>query len=288
MSLFFFEIAKIYAHLYVTTQGLLNVNIPGLGFILRRCKTGRSIKFHTYRLYFEPTVASSYGLHIINKYHEPETHEFLNYLFDRIGDKPAYFIDVGANIGIFMADLAQRDTVEVIGFEPSPGCVRAIEKTMTLNHRKNFHVFNNLVGDTSQYMPFDEGNDPQGASIHSSVKSSHKVMQIKIDDVDILNSIKAGDPVVMMIDVEGYEPNVLRGATKFIGKHLPLIIFEYNYVSKRYFKSQDIQDILGPSYRICRLNKKSFLDEEVENSWNCVAYSSDSIFSELLIERLVA
>jgi FkbM family methyltransferase len=286
MGWFVFQIAKIYAHLYIVVEDLLGIKIPGLGFILRRCKTGRSINFHNYKLYFEPTVASSYGLHIINRYHEPETHGFLNYLFDRIGSRSAYFIDVGANIGIFMVDLAQRKTVQVIGFEPSSGCVKAIKKTMALNNHMNFHVFNNLVGDTSELVPFDEGNDPQGASIYKSKNSNHKIMQVKIDDIDILSGIEIINPVVLMVDVEGYEPNVLRGGIGFIEKFLPLIIFEYNSVSKQYFNSQDIQNILGTSYKIYRLNKQSLLDQDIDNAWNCVAFSTNSIFYELLTERI--
>ena len=46
------------------------IQIPGLGLLLRNVKTPRTIKFLDQRLYFEPSVAESYGLHIINLKHE--------------------------------------------------------------------------------------------------------------------------------------------------------------------------------------------------------------------------
>jgi len=66
-----FKIAQLYAHIYVITKSLTGRNIPGLGFLLRRCKSPRYINFLNQKLYFEPAVASSYGLYIINRLQEP-------------------------------------------------------------------------------------------------------------------------------------------------------------------------------------------------------------------------
>lgn len=283
-----FSIARAYAYLYVFFSSVFGLQIRGLGFLLRRCKKPRLINFHDEKLYFEPTVASSYGLHIINRLHEPESHVFLNFLFDQIKTERSFFVDVGANIGIFMVDLARRDTVQVIGFEPSSGCVRAIEKTMAANKRSNFSVFNNLVGDKEEYVLFDEGSDPQGASVHSSHESNRRVKQLKLDNVTMLNNSSLGDLLVLMIDVEGYEPNVLRGGEGLIEKLKPLIIFEYNFVSKRYFQMNDIQQILGDQYDIFRLRKDAMLDRSVDNAWNCVAIPRDSEFERVLKQRICA
>jgi tRNA G46 methylase TrmB len=136
--------AKLYAYLYVFIQLAFGVNMPGLGFLLRRCKEPRFVDFQGERVYFEPRVASSYGLHIINRAHEPESHQFLNAVFENLTCEKCFFIDTGANIGIFMVDIARRDNVHVVGFEPSLACVEAIERSMQANGRHNFDVFNNL------------------------------------------------------------------------------------------------------------------------------------------------
>jgi hypothetical protein len=97
------------------------------------------------------------------------------------------------------------------------------------------------------------------------------VPQVRLDEHHSLTTIPSGSLVVLMIDVEGYEPKVLMGGGRFIERIQPLIIFEYNFVSKRYFRLGNIQDILGPGYRIYRLRVDGLLDGENEKAWNCVA-----------------
>ena len=86
MNSIFYAVAKLYAYIYVWTKAITGHNISGLGFLLRRCKRPRYINFLDQKLYFEPAIASNYGLHIINLEHEPESHNFLNGLFDKLGN----------------------------------------------------------------------------------------------------------------------------------------------------------------------------------------------------------
>lgn len=287
MSFFNYTLARMYAHLYVLVKSVTGRSIPGLGFLLRRCKKSRYIEFLNQQLYFEPTVASSYGLHIIKLEQEPESHKFLNDLFGSLGGQRAYFIEVGANIGAFMVDLARRNDVHVFGFEPSRACVEAINKTMLKNGRKNYTTYACLVGDQEGLVPFSEGLDVHGASVYTSVKSSCKIRQVKLDDVKDLGSLPSAAPTVIMIDVEGYELNVLRGGLKLIHRIKPLIIFEYNAVSKRYFNIDQIYKVLGGSYEIFRLRKDAMLDGDVEDAWNCVAIPCGTRFEKTLESRII-
>jgi FkbM family methyltransferase len=277
-----FRIAQFYAQIYIIIKNYFGRNIFGLGFLLRRCTTPRYIKFLDQLLYFEPAVASAYGLYIINRVQEPETHSLLNHIFKSLNQKNAVFIEVGANIGAFMVDIARRENVHVYGFEPSINCFNAIIKTMSRNNRKNYSIFQNLVGETEALVPFSEGKDAGSASIYTSSKSTTKVQLIKIDNVKELITISDTMPVVLMIDVEGYEPNVIRGGACFIERLKPLIIFEYNFISKRYFDISEIYQILGDSYRIYRLREGLKLDDDLENAWNCVAIPQNSYFESIL------
>lgn len=90
---------------------------------------------------------------------------------------------------------------------------------------------------------------------------------------------------IILIDVEGAEPLVLRGGASFIKRNNPLIIFEYNQTSKKYFHLNDIQEILGKSYSIYRLKNDGDLDQDFSNSWNCVAIPEDSVFEDILMKR---
>jgi FkbM family methyltransferase len=282
-----FKLAQLYAHIYVIIKSLTDRNIPGLGFLLRRCKFPRYINFLNQKLYFEPAVSSSYGLYIINRVQEPESHSLLNHVYQSFKAQKSAFIEVGANIGAFMVDIARRDNVHVFGFEPSMNCVTAITKTMATNQRTNYTIFQNLVGSIDALVPFSEGKDVGSASIYTSTQSSAKVQQIKLDNIKKLIDLPNCMPTVLMIDVEGYEPNVLRGGIEFIKRLKPLVIFEYNFVSKRYFDIKEINQILGDTYTIFRLRKDAMLDSVVENAWNCVAIPRNTHFEAILKSRII-
>ncbi len=288
MNSFFYALAKLYAYIYVGTKAVTGRNIPGLGFLLRRCIRSRYIDFLDQKLYFEPAIASNYGLHIINLEQEPESHNFLNELFDKLGNVESCFIEVGANIGVFMVDLARRSKVNIIGFEPSNDCCKSIKKTMLKNGRRNFTIYENLVGDRDELVSFSEGKNVQEASIYTSTNSFNKIQQIKLDNVKELMILPDAMPSVLMIDVEGYEPNVLRGAGALIKRLKPLVLFEYNFVSKRYFHVNEIHQILGDSYAIFRLRKDAMLDSDVENSWNCVAVPLNTQFETILKSKILS
>jgi hypothetical protein len=85
----------------------------------------------------------------------------------------------------------------------------------------------------------------------------------------------------MMIDVEGHEPSVMRGAVHFVKTAHPLIIFEYNNTSKQHFSLDDIRKILPDSYQFYRLRGDGLLDQDFNNSWNCVAVSTDTEFAKI-------
>jgi FkbM family methyltransferase len=281
VDVLFHAAARFYARCYITIQSLTGRAIPGLGFLLRRCKRPKYIRFLDQWLYFEPTVASSYGLHIVGRAQEPETHAFLNAVFDSIGQDDALFVDVGANIGAFLLDISRRPNVEVVGFEPSAGCVTAIRETSKKNGRENVSVFENLVGDREALVAFTQGKDVQGASILTSLASSSKIRQVTLDAIESLAAVDSKH-AVFVVDVEGYEPQVLRGARTLLKRLRPLIVFEYNWVSKQYFKIADVQTILGEEYEIYRLRKDAKLDKNVSNAWNCVAVPRGTDFERFV------
>ena len=87
--------------------------------------------------------------------------------------------------------------------------------------------------------------------------------------------------VLMLIDVEGAELRVLTGARKLIDRLHPLIIFEFNEVSRRDFQLEQIRAVLGEGYTIHRLRPDGWLDDDLRQTWNCVAVYGASAWSEL-------
>jgi hypothetical protein len=91
------------------------------------------------------------------------------------------------------------------------------------------------------------------------------------------------DNTILLIDVEGAEPMVIRGGMEFIKQNNPMIIFEFNKVSKKHFNLIDIQNILGESYLIYRIKHDGSLDQDFSNSWNCAAIPANTDFEAILI-----
>jgi hypothetical protein len=81
----------------------------------------------------------------------------------------------------------------------------------------------------------------------------------------------------MLIDEEGYEPFLMRGAKKIIDDYIPTIIFEYNSESRKHYDIAEIYKILGESYKIYRLRNDKLLDDEIDPSLNCVAINVNNI-----------
>ena len=283
----FFQTSKAYAHLYVFCRKYLKINIPGLGRLLSFCDENRIINFLDSKIFFSPEIASDYGLHIIGIEQEPETHNFLNYIFDNLGQRNSTFIDVGANVGVFLIDIARRDNVQVIGFEPSVKHIESIRKSMIINSRNNYVLYSNLVGDLEKWVPFSLGKSVEGSSVFNGSIGDPIIKQICLDDIAEINCLSVDHPLILMIDVEGYEPNVLKGSSKILSKHKPLILFEYNFVSKKHFLLKDIENILGVNYKFYRLRNDSFLDSKVEDAWNCVAVPTNSVYEKALLSKIL-
>ena len=274
-----FVIAKLYVFIYVIIKKMTGVNIPGLGFLLRRVGHDRVFEIHGQKMWFNHKVASPYGLLVAGVWQEPETHKLIGKVMAGLNE-PAAFVDVGANIGAMMIDTARYEHVHCYGFEPSGECIRAIRTSMRLNGKNNFTLYQNLVGDCPRMILFAEGQDVGAASVHSDLSKSHgmSVRQVTLDESLVINV----EHVVLLIDVEGYEPQVLKGGAHLIRQKRPLIIFEYNFVSKQHYQLKDIQHALGADYTLFRLRKDATLDGEVGDAWNCVAVPNNSPFEKIL------
>ncbi len=153
-----------------------------------------------------------------------------------------------------------------------------------MNHDTKTDVFNialsNNTGEIELFL------NPGGSStgIYSLSDESCKkvvVKTYKLDDLILpeLNHVEC--EFIILIDVEGSEPLVLEGALNFIFTKKPLIIFEYNYTSKKHFNINDIYKLLGDEYSIFRINEEGKIDSNIENAWNCVAIHKSSIFHNI-------
>jgi FkbM family methyltransferase len=139
--------------------------------------------------------------------------------------------DIGANIGLWSLYLAElvgdRGTVEA--FEPVPGNIQRLEENLELSGHRNVHVHTIALGSKTGavylYVPYDPGSAalaPEQQGDHLKVTAQCR----RLDDV----WAERGRPHVAFVkmDVEGSEPEVLRGAREFLATCNPVITCEIN------------------------------------------------------------
>jgi len=152
------------------------------------------------------------------------------------------FIDIGANIGWLTMNMAALG-VKVLAFEPMKENINLIKKT--LNYTKNVEsgisdritLYEHGLGvkDQTCYIYSDNDNFGDGhvkcveKEINLNMQENYslrgKVPLKRLDDVIKAEGLHV--PVVFM-DTEGYEGNVLEGATKFLlGGSVDMIITEF-------------------------------------------------------------
>ena len=139
-------------------------------------------------------------------------------------------IDVGANVGIITVCAARRvgPTGRVIAVEPSPRCIQ--ELIAVTNDMGNVTVVEAALGDKPGTVELTGWDNPDHRGLGSVVpghraglaKNWHEgvalqVPQMRLDELLDEQVGDGGEIALLKIDVEGYEPVVLRGAPNLFG-----------------------------------------------------------------------
>lgn len=161
-------------------------------------------------------------------------------------------IDAGANIGVFTLQAARAvgNTGKVYAFEPMRTTFEMLSRSVLENNFSDrcilhneglgenegagsFHMSKHATNPGSSYISTNAGGDP-----------------IHIRSID---SIEYDRPIrFIKIDVEGFEPHIIRGAARTLEKHRPVILTEFFPRSLR-----EIGGISGPGY-VAMLEKAGY------------------------------
>jgi FkbM family methyltransferase len=139
------------------------------------------------------------------------------------------FVDVGANIGYFSL-LAARVVGEqgtIVAFEPIPRLVDQARRSADASEIRNIRFVAAACGaEPGSAMIEVDGHDigTSSLAIGKPTSRSMRVKVVKLDD-ELCDEPRVD---VIKIDVEGYELDVLRGATQVLARHAPTVIVEYS------------------------------------------------------------
>jgi len=282
-----FLIAKLYSSIYGFIKDKLKINIRGLGFVLRQVRQDHVLHVHGHKIFFSSQLAEAYARLLSGHWNEPETHFFIKALLAHL---KASFIDVGANIGEILVDIAAHPScITATGFEPNPAAAQVIAKNIELNSLINCSVIPKALGESKCKLGMSFRSHSPSASLLSSSVISQDLADVHVSTLDLELSLApiVQSNLILLIDVEGYELNVIRGARNTIARSRPLIIFEYHRQTRNSFDLSDLRSELGDSYLIYRLRQDARLDHHVYDAWNCVAVPTRSHFEAIISSMIL-
>lgn len=149
--------------------------------------------------------------------------------------KPAWIVmDVGANVGFWTVPLG-RATSKVYAFEPVTGNCRRLGENIRINgldHRITVFPFG--LSDQSATVPitlredFRTGSSTGNAAIVPEGQDTDLARErVEIHPLDSLNLPLARLDFIKL-DIEGHEPQFLRGAARTIAQFRPILLTEVN------------------------------------------------------------
>jgi len=162
--------------------------------------------------------------------YEPEVVSLLPHLPDE-GD----YINVGANVGIIaIATLLAGPTRRVVCIEPLPECVTLLEQNLThAGVRSRAAVISGAAGATTDgtltlhTVPGRPEYTSGGPLVHAAVDGaqSHIVEAPKVT-IDSVAAEHLLQVAAIIIDCEGGELHVLKGAKDVLHRHRPVVVLE--------------------------------------------------------------
>lgn len=172
--------------------------------------------------------------------------------FLRPGD---LFVDVGANMGSYTVLASAVCRARSISFEPAPETCERLRANCELNCLATLTDCRPYaVGATHGYVAMTSGYDTGNHVISDPDPVRVKTKVVALDDA------LAEPPILMKIDVEGFESEVLQGARRLLSDpRLKAIIIEMNGLGRRFGrKDADIDTLFAAAgFTACRYSPET-------------------------------
>jgi FkbM family methyltransferase len=138
------------------------------------------------------------------------------------------FFDIGANAGIYTLLAAGLCKARAYSFEPVPSTYYFLQANVALNNLGNrVSCFNCGVGDKDEKLCFEADKDAMNKVVDGKYDGS--TIEADTIQLDSMFSSVNGDFIMLKIDTEGYELNVLGGATRLLeSPRTKVVLIEMN------------------------------------------------------------
>lgn len=145
------------------------------------------------------------------------------------------FVDIGANVGVYTILASSEIGSKVITIEPINITYNLLKQNILLNNvQEKVTSLNIGIGEKKDKLYFSSTHDTinhvlTDCDINSTIESEYVFVE-KLDDI-----LEDRIPILIKIDVEGFETNVINGADKILSNdRLKGIIIELNGSGSKY------------------------------------------------------
>jgi FkbM family methyltransferase len=183
------------------------------------------------------------------------------------------FVDIGANIGSYSILSAAHIGSDTISIEPVPATFNHLINNIRINDiKEKVEALNIAIGSQKGTVKF---TITQGTMNHVATNSDKDTINVKMSTLDEI--LHGRNPTLLKIDVEGFETEVLNGASQTLDNDvLKAIIIELNGSGMRYNYNESaikkrLHD-LGFTPYIYNPEKRELLEQ------NCLDYHDNYIY----------
>jgi len=177
--------------------------------------------------------------------------------------------DVGTNIGT-VANWFSKRTKHVYGFEPHPDNIRITQDQILLRQSTNITLSQIALGSEPGTLPLHVKSFHGHHSFGNTAASpTVEIIEVEVGTVDQFCSTNGIERIdFLKIDVEGFEENVLQGASTMLSNQsIGLVLFELRH-SILTSVGKNTQDIFTPlvkhGYTVFTLNGRTLTVAELE------------------------
>ncbi|HET6762107.1 MAG TPA: FkbM family methyltransferase [Longimicrobiaceae bacterium] len=186
-------------------------------------------------------------------------------------ERGGMLMDVGAARGLISAVFClAADGARAVAYEPAPGQARDAERLAEMNGvADRIQVRRAAVGASPAAM---RGREDALGLIDLAPAEGADTFDVEMTTLDA-ETARLGVPTVVKIDVEGYELEVLRGATSLLREHRPLLLLELHLdiLERRGVRIADVTALLDDAgYRLETSAGKRLSTRAVHGSPNAV------------------
>jgi FkbM family methyltransferase len=177
-----------------------------------------------------------------NNWWTPDCSGEANFIELLAKQNPQFCVDIGANEGLYAAELLRRTRATVVAFEPLPKAFRVLEGLRS-EHPGRLFAYNCGIGDRQGDLELFYGDEctslasfsKSAANIDYVGKSNVKAVRVPVVTLDGFFAEEGrrfpfSEIDFLKIDTEGYEYNVLVGARETIRRMRPRFVqLEFNW-----------------------------------------------------------